>query len=87
MSTWLQLKQRIKNNQLNLEDAQRLAIPFVLCEALEADVYVLRLIDDSWTAVEEVKDIDIPSSISNIKDGEISRLLDRLSAFKVCNQV
>jgi hypothetical protein len=57
-----------------------LAIPFVLCEALEDDVHVLRLIDESWTAVERVKDIDIPSSIRDIKDGEIS-------AFKVCYQV
>jgi hypothetical protein len=30
-----------------------LATPFVLYETLEADVYILRLVDVNWTAVEK----------------------------------
>ncbi|ORE11115.1 hypothetical protein BCV72DRAFT_122369 [Rhizopus microsporus var. microsporus] len=37
--SWLRLKHHIKDSQLNLQDAKRLVIPFVLCEDLEADIY------------------------------------------------
>lgn len=87
MSSWLHLKHHIKCSQLNLQDAKRVSIPFVLCEGLEADVYKIRLLDDTWTVVEKVKDIDIPSSISGVKNGEIRDFMEALSDFKVCNQI
>ncbi|RCH78846.1 hypothetical protein CU097_000103, partial [Rhizopus azygosporus] len=80
MSSWLHLKHRIKGSQLNLQDAKRLAIPFVLCEGLEADIYKIRLVDDTWTVVEKAKDMHIPSSILEIKNGGIRDLLEALSA-------
>ncbi|GAA5799697.1 hypothetical protein HPULCUR_005114 [Helicostylum pulchrum] len=79
---WLHLKHHIKSSQLNLQDPKRLSIPFVLCEGLEADVYTIRLLDDTWTAVEQVKDIGIPSSISEVKNGEIRDILEALSNLK-----
>ncbi|KAI9270147.1 hypothetical protein EDC94DRAFT_339249 [Helicostylum pulchrum] len=82
MSSWLHLKHHIKSSQLNLQDPKRLSIPFVLCEGLEADVYTIRLLDDTWTAVEQVKDIGIPSSISEVKNGEIRDILEALSNLK-----
>ncbi|CEI90994.1 hypothetical protein RMCBS344292_05299 [Rhizopus microsporus] len=82
MSSWLHLKHRIKGSQLNLQDAKRLAIPFVLCEGFEADIYKIRLVDDTWTVVEKAKDMHIPSSILEIKNGEIRDLLEALNEFK-----
>ncbi|KAG1440030.1 hypothetical protein G6F56_012070 [Rhizopus delemar] len=78
----LHLKHHIKGNQVNLQGAKRLAIPFVLCEGLEADIYKIRLVDDTWTVVEKAKDLHIPSSIIEIKNGGILDLLEALSEFK-----
>ena len=87
MSGWLHLKHHIKGSQLNLQEAKRLAIPFVLCEGLEADIYKITLVDDTWTVVEKAKDMHIPSSIFEIKNGEIRDLLEALSVFKVRTQI
>lgn len=39
--------------------------------------------DDTWTVVEKAKDMHIPSSILEIKNGGICDLLEALSEFEI----
>ncbi|KAI7888075.1 uncharacterized protein EV154DRAFT_484395 [Mucor mucedo] len=72
MFSWLHLKHHIQSGQLDIEDAKRLPIPFVLCEGLEADIYQLQLF----------KEMRALSSILEIKGGGIQEFLGALSQFK-----
>lgn len=58
-------------------------VPFVLCEDLESDIYTIRLICDDWTVVEKAGDIDLPTSVDDIKNGNIEKYIQNLKYFKV----
>lgn len=53
------MKEHIKNARLNLEEAKRFMVPFVLCEGLESNIYTIRLVSEDWTAVEKLKDFKV----------------------------
>lgn len=78
------LNQHIQRTKMDLESAKQVAIPFVITQGLESDVYAPRLVDKEWCVVTKLADIDIPSTISEVKQGKINDYLNQLHVLKVC---
>jgi hypothetical protein len=79
----IHLKEIINNGNLSIEEAKQLRIPFILCEGLESDIYTIRVISEEWTVVEKLKDVDVPCSIKEVKEGKVEEFLKTLKDFKV----
>ncbi|KAI8075515.1 hypothetical protein BDF21DRAFT_343452, partial [Thamnidium elegans] len=79
----IHLKETINNGNLSIEEAKQLRIPFILCERLESDIYTIRVISEEWTVVGKLKDVDVPCSIKEVKEGRVEELLKTLKYFKV----
>lgn len=74
----------MKHSKFTYEEAKSFNSPFVICEGLEADLHIIRLVSEDWCVIEKVKDIDLPSSIIDIKDGKIVEYVNHLRRMKVC---
>lgn len=77
------LKDLIRKGKPDDNNAMNFFVPFVLCEGLESDIYTIRLICDDWTVVEKAGDIDLPTSVDDIKNGNIEKYIQNLKYFKV----
>ena len=78
------LKQHIQRTKMDFESAKQVAMPSVITQGLESDVYALSLVDKEWRVVTKLADIDIPSTISEVKKGKIIDYLNQLHVLKVC---
>lgn len=84
MVSLIHLKDIINNGNLDLENAKKIRIPFVLCEGLESDVYTIRVLSSDWTVVEKLEDLDVPCSIEEVKEGGVEEFIRNLKNFRVC---
>ncbi|KAI8875903.1 hypothetical protein K501DRAFT_156821, partial [Backusella circina FSU 941] len=78
MVTLAHLKKHIQRTKMGFEAAKQVAIPFMITQGLDADVYTLRLVDREWCVVDKVADIDIPTCVSEVKDGNIPKYINQL---------
>lgn len=77
------LKKHIQRTKMDFEAAKKVALPFMITQGLEADVYTLRMIDREWCVVDKIADIDIPTCVSEVKDGNIRNYMNQLQIPKV----
>ncbi|KAI9262662.1 hypothetical protein EDC94DRAFT_519011, partial [Helicostylum pulchrum] len=84
VASLIHLKGHMKHSKFTYEEAKSFNSPFVICEGLEADLHIIRLVSEDWCVIEKVKDIDLPSSIIDIKDGKIVEYVNHLRRMKVC---
>jgi hypothetical protein len=70
---------------MDIEEAKKIKVPFLLCEGLESQVFTLRLVDTEWVVLEKMDDMDVPMNIKEVKDGAFKLYLDGLKRFKVCD--